>query len=265
MHIMVLNLDACESHLPAALSPKLVLFVRGGVSVVQADGTLVRRPRFLLSGPYMAPRRSISNPDTMSISVMFRPGLLQEGLGISSADINSRFLQMRDIADSSRVDQLLSDMDEERPIAEYVRLFQEFLLATLNLSHKKSIGAAFLAAHQKMFMPLIDIALYFGVGERQLERRVRQVFGVTLREVRHMSRFALTLQHLLKQPVAWGDLTHIAHESGYYDQAHMHREFVEMSGLPPIQLLQKIASDDPAYWAYRVTPADFQKLFIPVD
>lgn len=67
---------------------------------------------------------------------------------------------------------------------------------------------------------------------------------------RHAGRGAahVTLQtDLAAQLVAWGDLTHIVLEYGYYHQVHMHWEFVEMSGLPPIQLLQEISSDDPAY------------------
>lgn len=266
MHFMALQLDRCESHLPAALSPNLLLFVRGGVDVVEPDGTLARCPRFILSGPYLGTRHSHVGPGMLAVSVMFRPGLLQEALGISAGDIYGRFVEVSEIVGAGRVEQLFSDLDKEHSIPAYVRLFQEFLLSTLNVApRKKSMGAAFLAAHQKMFFPLIDIAEYFGIGQRQVERRVRQVFGVSLRDVRRVSRFGWAVQRLLSQPVGWGDLTRIAQESDYYDQAHMHREFVELSGLGPVQLLQKIASDDPAYWPYRMSPDDFKKLFIPVD
>lgn len=267
MHFMVLQLDGRASHLPAALSPNLTLVVRGGIRVMEADGSVSPVPRFVLSGPYLTSRRSFSAPGTLAISVMFRPALIEEALGIRAADIHSRIIDVNAILDHERVEQLFADMDDkERAVSDHVRLFQEFLLTTLKLPpKKKSLGSGFLAAHQKMFLPLVDIALYFGIGERQLERRVRQVFGVSLRDVRRMSRFGFTLPRLLGRPVQHGELTHIAQESGYYDQAHMHREFVELSGLGPIQLLQKIASDDPAYWVYRVSPDDFRNLFIPVD
>jgi AraC-like DNA-binding protein len=159
----------------------------------------------------------------------------------------------------------LSAMDVERPAADYVQMFQEFLLATLDLSQKQHIGEAFLAAHQKMFFPLIDLAAFFGIGQRQLERRVQTAFGVSLRDVRRITRFGLCLQRIIGHPVGWGDLTRIAQESGYYDQAHMHREFYELAGIAPVQLLQKIAGDDPAYWMYRMRREDFKNLFIPID
>ena len=266
MHFMALDLDGRESRLPAGLSPNLLLFVRGGVRVKEEDGSLQPCPRFMLTGPNMSTRHSFSEPGTLALSVMFRPGLLEESLGIAAPDTYARILDIRDIVGNTPVEQLFGDLAKRDSVPEQVQLLQDFLLSTLNLvPKKKSIGQAFLSTHQKMFTPLIDLALAFGIGERQLERRVRQVFGVSLRDVRRMTRFGLTLQRLLGQSVAHGDLTHVAHEAGYYDQAHMHRDFVEMSGLGPIQLIQKIASDDPAYWVYRIPPDDFKKLFIPID
>ena len=106
--------------------------------------------------------------------------------------------------------------------------------------------------------------LLFGIGERQLERRMREAFGVNLRDARRVVRFGWSLLHIIGMPVGWGDLTRIAHDSGYYDQAHMHKEYLDLAGISPIALLQKIASNDPAYWLYRLSEQDTKKLFLPV-
>lgn len=265
MHFMVLELDQCESHMCAALSPTFMLFVRGGVTRIEPE-SMVRHPRFTLRGPFMMPTRSMADPGTLMISVCFRPGMLQKGLGLSAEGLAMRFLMPPEFtSDQPRVERLLSELDQERPIAEYVRLFQEFLLATLELEYRRHIGEAFIGARQKMFFPIVELALHFGIGERQLERRVQKAFGVSLRDVRRITRFGLCLPRIIGQPVGWGDLTRIAQESGYYDQAHMHREFVELAGIGPVQLLQKIAGDDPAYWMYRMRREDFKNLFIPID
>ncbi len=264
MHIMVLELDGCESHMCAALSPAFMLLIRGSVDVIEDDGSLSRYPRFTLRGPRMTPTRWIAAPGTLLMTVCFRPGMLQKGLGLSVEGLTSRELMPAEIVGASRVDQLLRAMDEERTVVEYVQAFQDFLLDTLDLTRKPHIGEAFLAAHQKMFFPLVDLAAYFGIGQRQLERRVLQAFGVSLRDMRRITRFGLCLPRIIGQPVGWGDLTRIAQESGYYDQAHMHREFVELAGIGPVQLLQKIAGNDPAYWVYRMSETDFKNLFLPV-
>lgn len=265
MDFMAMNLDGRESRMPAALSPHLMLCVRGATSVKRSDGLLIRRPRLVLNGPCLLARHSFSEPGTLVISVMFKPGLLREALNISAGDILSSSVPFADIVGREKVDELLEAVDQSSGTAEYIRLFQDFLLLTLNLApQKKSIAAALLAAHQRVFSPMIDFALHFGVGERQLERRMQLVFGVSLRDVRRIYRFGLTLQSLIGASVAWGDLTRVAQDAGYYDQAHMHREFVELGGLGPHELLVKIASDDPAYWVYRIAPADYKRLFIPV-
>lgn len=265
MHISVLELDGPESYLPASLNPSIMLFLRGGVQVVQPDGSLLDCPRFILRGPFSISAHSLVTPGTLIISVGFRPGMLHQALGILPADVLDSFRPMLELADPARVNNLLEAMDSTDSSDEYARLFQDFLLETLDHQKKSGMGAAFLAAHQKMFFPLIDLSLHFGIGERQLERRVREAFGMNLRDTRRIARFGFSILRIIGHPVAWGDLTRIAHDSGYYDQAHMHREYLELAGISPNALLQKIASQDPAYWVYRLSQSDAKKLFLPVD
>jgi AraC-like DNA-binding protein len=264
MHILVLELDACESYIPASLSPSVMLLIRGSVQVEQADGSLLTVPRCILRGPFNQAVHSFSAPKTLSISVGLRPGMLHQATGIFPASVLASYLPMQEVTDPMRVSRLLAAMDEPREIADYVTLFQNFLLETLDHQKKPSMGASFLAAHQKMFSPLLDLSLYFGIGERQLERRMREAFGVNLRDARRVVRFGWSLLRIIGMPVGWGDLTRIAHDSGYYDQAHMHKEYLELAGISPIALLQKIASNDPAYWLYRLSEQDTKNLFLPV-
>lgn len=261
MHILALEFDFRESRLPATLCPALVLFVRGGVDVVAADGRRTRAPRFGLSGAHMTPRHSFADPGTVSLSVLFRPGMLQPALGLSAAALTARSVPLAELCGRERVALLLAAMDEERPLSDHVRLFQQFLLTVLRPRAGSGLGEAFVAAQHKIFFPVLDIARYFGIGERQLERRIQQAFGLPLRDVRRLIRLGLTLQRFLGRPVARGELARIAQEAGFYDQAHMHRELVEMLGLSPAALLEKIAGDDPAYWLYRIAPADYRRLF----
>lgn len=265
MHISVLELDGPESYLPASLNPSIMLFIRGGVRIVQPDGSLLDCPRFILRGPYTSPAHSLVEAGTLTVSVGFRPGMLHQALGIFPADVLCSFRTMHEVTDRQRVSDLLSAMDANHSSDEYALLFQDFLLETLAHQKKSGMGAAFLAAHQKMFFPLIDLSLHFGIGERQLERRMREAFGMNLRDTRRIARFGFSILRIIGHPVGWGDLTRIAHDSGYYDQAHMHREYLELAGISPAALLQKIASQDPAYWMYRLSQNDARDLFLPVD
>lgn len=265
MHISVLEWDVSECYLPASLIPSLMLFIRGGARVEQLDGSFLDSPRFILRGPYTVPAHSFPTPGTITMSVGFRPGMLHQAMGILPANLLSSVLPMQEVIDPVRVNKLLLAMDERRSSNEYAQLFQDFLLETLDHQKKAGMGAAFLASHQKMYFPLIDLSLHFGIGERQLERRVREAFGVNLRDTRRIARFGFSLLRIIGHSISWGDLTRIAHDSGYYDQAHMHREYLELAGISPTALLQKIASQDPAYWMYRLTQTDAKNLFLPTE
>lgn len=265
MHFLATGHPGGDSRLPARVCPALTLTVRGGSGVMQPNGTLFRYPRFMLGGATMSPRHAVSDPGTLSIFVMFRPGALQQVLGISAADMTSRVVDMHDVADASLVDRFLQQLDEDRSAIKYVELLQDFLLSIFRLDEAQSVGTALAAEYRKLFSPAVDIAAAFHISERQLERKVLQAFGLPLRDMRRIVRFGLTLPQLLAPGVAWGELTRIAQECGYYDQAHMHREFSELSGLGPIDLVRKIKSDDSAYWMYRIAQPDFNRLFIPAE
>nr|WP_186952279.1 helix-turn-helix domain-containing protein [Undibacterium umbellatum] len=265
MHVLVVELDACEAFLPAALSPAIMLFAHGGGVVIQADQTEIVADRFFLRGPVMEPTHVRYETKSLALSVCFRPGMLQQAMGINVASIAGNILPFHELVAAERVEAFLQALDELQDVSAIVALFQEFLLDVLDHRPRSSMGAAFLAAHKKIFFPLLELSEYFGIGQRQLERRVRENFGVTLRDVRRIVRFGFSLPHIIKPDVVWGDLTKIAQDTGYYDQAHMHREYVELAGIPPAQLRQKISSRDPAYWIYLMSEEDFNKLFLMID
>lgn len=265
MHFLAVDHDGGESHLPARVCPALMLWVRGGSTLMEADGSHARIARFTLNGAVMASHRTVIEPGSLGIFVMFRPGALQRVLGIAAPDVTSRSIPLRTVIDAEQVDRFLRRIDQGLPVAACVQLLQEFLLGLFDPGRKSGIAAALTAEHRKLFFPLIELASRFGIGERQFERKVMQDFGLSLRELRRIARFGLTLPHLLQPDVGRGALTDVAHEAGYYDQAHMHRDFTELGGLPPLQLVQKIASGDPAYWLYRIPQPDFNRLFIPAN
>jgi AraC-like DNA-binding protein len=265
MHIMIVELDACEVFLPATLCPAIMLFARGGATVIGADQGEFVAERFFLRGPFMEPAHVRYAPGTLSLSVCFRPGMLQQAMGINVASIAGSALPFQDLVCPLRTQAFLQGLDKVEDGKAIVDLFQQFLLDVLDHKPRSSIGAAFLAAHKKIFFPLLELSEYFGIGQRQLERRVRENFGVTLRDVRRIVRFGFSLPHIIRPDVAWGDLTQIAQDTGYYDQAHMHREYVELAGIPPAQLRQKISARDPAYWIYLMPDEDFNKLFLLID
>lgn len=75
------------------------------------------------------------------------------------------------------------------------------------------------------------------ISVRRLQRRVMASYGQSLRDGRRMMRYIRALSSMLGTPPRYGALTRVAVDSGYHDQAHMVRDFVQYTGLAPRALL----------------------------
>lgn len=79
-----------------------------------------------------------------------------------------------------------------------------------------------------------DIANKFSISQRQLERRFRSSIGVTMKGYTRIVRFLNTKSLLSQYPEK--SILSIALENGYYDHAHLTREFKLMAGINPSKM-----------------------------
>lgn len=70
---------------------------------------------------------------------------------------------------------------------------------------------------------------------RQLERKFVKQIGMSPKQLGKVIRLQTALKQLLNQNTE--NLTHIAYESGYYDQAHFIKDFKEFTGTNPKEFL----------------------------
>jgi len=79
-----------------------------------------------------------------------------------------------------------------------------------------------------------EVAALAGISRRQLERRFLNLVGLTPKHFQRMRRFQRVFQAVERDGAAWADA---AVSCGYYDQAHLIRDFREFSGDTPSVLL----------------------------
>ena len=78
------------------------------------------------------------------------------------------------------------------------------------------------------------LANELNISERQLQRRFQRAVGLTPKQFARIRRFRTCVPHMIRENrEAWGI---IAIRHGYADQAHLTREFSELSGRPPTEL-----------------------------
>ncbi len=84
--------------------------------------------------------------------------------------------------------------------------------------------------------PVSRLAAETGWSERHLRGRFRDETGLTPKAAARVIRFDRTRRLLVSQAASgrpWPALADVAAERGYYDQAHLAREFRDLAGCPP--------------------------------
>ncbi len=79
-----------------------------------------------------------------------------------------------------------------------------------------------------------------GVSGRQLERKSLEYAGVPPKVLSRISRFQRAIE---KHRGGYGSWMKIAHEVGYYDQMHLIRDFHDLAGGPPTEVMRGIADN----------------------
>lgn len=87
-----------------------------------------------------------------------------------------------------------------------------------------------------------EVATRLGYSERQLRRLVRATTGLSPKQLTRTQRLHRALR--LARGVAVDGWSGVAVAAGYYDQAHMHREFRDLAGATPRQLLAELAETE---------------------
>jgi AraC-like DNA-binding protein len=87
-----------------------------------------------------------------------------------------------------------------------------------------------------------------GISQNHLGTQFKRLVGIPPKEIARFYRFAHVLRSIdSAQPV---DLTHIAHQSQFYDQSHFNRDFVAFTGHSPteyVQLRRRVEAENPEH------------------
>lgn len=87
-------------------------------------------------------------------------------------------------------------------------------------------------------MSVSDLATETGYSRQHLARRFRREFGLTPKLAARVVRFERARRMLQSVP-SFVSITQVAMSSGYYDQAHLYRDFAELAACTPIELLRE--------------------------
>ncbi|HEX2092734.1 MAG TPA: AraC family transcriptional regulator [Longimicrobiaceae bacterium] len=158
------------------------------------------------------------------VIVQFRPGAASAFFGFPLSEVTDRVVELEEIWGRSAVDEMVSRLlerpDPNRRLAELERILGERLLGSG--PSPLICGALGLMDRADLAIGMREIASRLGASQTTVIREFRQHVGLTPKLLQRILRFQRAIALESTRSLTW---TQIAHRCGYYDQAHMSREF----------------------------------------
>jgi AraC-like DNA-binding protein len=207
----------------------------GCVDLIWRDGEL------LVAGLDRTARRTPVRAGTAIAGIRLRPGVAGAVFGMPASELLDKRVPIDQILGSKAAE--ISERLAGAPGHEAEYLLLEGLVASAIAD--RAPDPLVLAATRRLGFPgsrVNDLADALGISERQLRRRFHESVGYGPKTLDRILRFRRLLSQA--QAVSDGevDLARLAADLGYADQAHMTRDSVRLTGLPPAQLAAVWAS-----------------------
>jgi AraC-like DNA-binding protein len=196
---------------------------------VYPDGRAERQPRSFLVGQH---RRAIGlePPGRVGVfGVRFRPGGAWPFLGFPQQEVADRMTALQDLW--GRLGrEIQEEVAEAGGAAGRVAAVEAFLCGRLRGGTPRMVEAVVQYILESAGRVQVgDLAKECGVSSRQLSKSFRTMVGISPKTLGRLVRFQRALR--LAGRLRWAEL---AAECGFYDQAHLIREFHEIAGQTPV-------------------------------
>ncbi|MBN2964700.1 helix-turn-helix transcriptional regulator [Sulfurospirillum sp. T05] len=176
------------------------------------------------------------------------PHVLFEVFGISPLELSLLEGSLKEVWGEG-YDSLYRALEEKQSALDMVHVFEKYFIKKLkNNPQKKPFSPpVFFQQHAS----LKDLSQTLGYSERWIQKYHMEVFGVSFKKAQGVLRFFKTIQSIslhvkTNSPL---NLTHLAYESGYFDQAHFIKEFKRYAGMTPTEYVrQKFGTSVLFFW-----------------
>lgn len=189
------------------------------------------------AGVYEGPVIVGSTGSAHCLQVNFSPLGALRFFGVAQSEIAGRTLSLADLLGPGAA-LLIEELHDALGWAERFALLDRFIARRFEAAREPHDTVREVwhgLKHSKGAASILDLAEDAGVSRRHLAKLFRAEIGTTPKIMARILRFEHARHMAQTVPrLGWAD---IAYEAGYADQAHLAREFRELSGLSPSDLL----------------------------
>lgn len=175
------------------------------------------------------------------LGIRFTPGGALPFLSFPPVELTNSIVPLDDISVS--LDRLLSErIDEARTPREKVRIVEALLIKRMNAREERGVSlrdaiSEIVSSGGQISMD--RLAGELGISGRQLERRFLNEVGLGPKLLCRILRFQQVFRAVERSDRNWAK---IAADCGYYDQAHLIRDFRQFAGQTPSILFENLTS-----------------------
>ena len=203
-----------------------------------------------LCGPFLTTPSYRCEGKTSIFGIRLRHGALGRVLPIPAKQLVNTLMPLTAIWQNQNVEALLTDPISkagtfEAKCAAAEKGLSELFKGIRSLDEKLNKAIASIL-ETKGKIGVTELAGVVGVSRQTLKSKFDQGVGFAPKLFGRLQRFQNTLKTLYRSGrSSWTDL---AQECGYYDQAHLIREFNHFTGFSPERLLKDISRGDSIYY-----------------
>jgi AraC-like DNA-binding protein len=191
-------------------------------------------------GPIAARRtRLILRDHVHSLDVLFRPLGMYRLFGVPISPLTGGGAEGHAVF-GPQVSSLYQRLGDAENFADQAKLLDDFFMH--QLQRARPLDPMVRAMHHLASgrCHVGDAATMIGISERQFERRSLEWSGVSPKALARVSRFQRAIKQYRSGRSTWLD---IAHKVGYYDQMHLVRDFHDLGGGAPTQVMKEISDE----------------------
>ena len=208
--------------------------------VQHVDGERRRQPRNFIVGQMTGPVLISPTGTVQLLGIRFQPGGTRPFLDLPASEIADQVVELGVL--SRQFERSLAQACE--PLAELVQkvaAVDAFLVSRVERgkfdSHLLALAASVI--DRRGLVSVDQLASHAGVSARQLERRFLREVGIGPKLLARIVRFQQVFRAVDQSNPAWAD---VAIECGYFDQAHLIRDFNQFAQLTPAVLFASQSS-----------------------
>jgi AraC-like DNA-binding protein len=247
--------------------PQVVVIFDFGPGLRLLDRHDMRRsvchPNGFVAGLTASPTHTEHNGLSRGIQVNFTPIGARLFFGVPMSELTDKTVALDDVLPATDR-QLSLQLQEAIDWDARFELLDRFILARVNktsarLGSQRVAWAVAQIEHSGGLLEISGLAPELGISAKHLIHQFHDQVGMAPKMLARLVRFNRVMQHLKTSTPADLSWTQIALEFGYYDQAHLIREFNQFAGETPsavragqdqvamtIAAEQSSASQDPA-------------------